>query len=162
MNEAFHNRGQRVESQVKLLRQLWSEPLITFEDRWHYIPGAGLNPLPVQRPIPLWFGGHAPQVLKRVAELGDGWMPNYKAAGDAKASLDTIHAHMQAAGRQPEAFGLEPRLAHGDGDPAVWTKTIQEWEAVGATHLSFNTMGCGFDTPAKHLAAVESFAKTVL
>jgi probable F420-dependent oxidoreductase len=76
----FHNRGTRIEEQVQVLRKLWTEELVTFEGRWHTIPDAGLNPLPVQRPIPLWFGGHADPVLRRIAGLGDGWLPNYRSA----------------------------------------------------------------------------------
>ena len=77
LNEDFHNRGKRIEEQVELLRKLWTEPLVTFNGRWHTIQDAGLKPMPVQQPIPIWFGGHADPVLQRVARLGDGWMPNY-------------------------------------------------------------------------------------
>ena len=63
---------------MQVLRLLWTQPLVTFQGRWHHIPDAGLNPMPVQRPIPLWFGGSAEPVLERTARLADGWMPNFK------------------------------------------------------------------------------------
>jgi len=161
LNENFQDRGRRIEEQVHLLRQLWSQPLIDYQGRWHTIPDAGLNPLPVQRPIPIWFGGHAEAVLERAARLGDGWMPNYRKADDAKESLEIIHRRMETAGRDQAKFGLEARLVYGDGDPASWLDIIQAWQDVGATHISFNTMGAGFDTPAKHLAAVKEFASAI-
>src|SRR6185503_13853562 len=74
LNENFHNRGRRVEEQVEVLRQLWTQPLVNFSGQWHTIPDAGLNPLPLQRPIPIWFGGYADAALKRTARLGDGWL----------------------------------------------------------------------------------------
>ncbi|MFC1878852.1 LLM class F420-dependent oxidoreductase [Chloroflexota bacterium] len=161
LNQNFHNRGKRIEEQVRVLRKLWTEPLITLEEQWHTIPDAGLNPLPVQRPIPIWFGGHAAAVLERVARMGDGWMPNYRRLADARLALETIRQHMQAAGRPPSELGLEPRLVYGDGDPNTWNTIFQEWQGAGATHISFNTMGKGFDTPAKHLAAVRQFADAI-
>jgi probable F420-dependent oxidoreductase len=55
LNENFHNRGKRIEEQVELMRKLWTDPLVNFKGKWHTIPDAGLNPLPVQRP-PSRFG----------------------------------------------------------------------------------------------------------
>ncbi len=140
---------------------VWRTPLVDFNGRWHTIEDAGLNPLPVQQPIPIWFGGNAEAVLKRIARSGDGWMPNYKAATDALPSLEAIHKYLEEAGRSREEIGIEFRLPYGDGDPNTWTRTIQEWQTIGATHMSFNTMGSGFFTPAEHLAAVRKFASVI-
>jgi probable F420-dependent oxidoreductase len=161
LNEDFHNRGRRIEEQAELLRLLWTQPLVNFSGRWHTISDAGLNPLPVQRPIPLWFGGHAKPVLQRAARLGDGWMPNYRTVADARPALDMLKGLLAEAGRDRADFGLEARLSYGDGHPASWTSIIQEWQAVGATHISFNTMGSGFDTPARHLEAIHRFAEVL-
>ena len=161
LNENFHNRGKRIEEQVAVLRQLWTKPLVNFEGRWHHIQDAGLNPLPVQRPIPLWFGGSAEAVLQRTAAIGDGWMPNYRRVADAQLALDLIAGGLEAAGRRRSEFGIEARLSYGDGSPDTWLAILREWEAAGATHFSFNTMGSGFETPAKHLAAVRQFAKVL-
>ena len=159
LNEEFTNRGRRVEEQVELLKLLWTQPLVDFKGRWHTIPDAGINPLPVQRPIPIWFGGHAEPVLRRVARLGDGWMPNYRKPAEAVSSLEAIERYLEEEGRSRDQIGVEPRLHFGDGDPNVWISTLKDWEQVGATHASLNTMGYGFDTPEKHIAAIRLFAK---
>ena len=159
LNEEFTNRGRRVEEQVELLKLLWTQPLVDFKGRWHTIPDAGINPLPVQRPIPIWFGGHAEPVLRRVASLGDGWMPNYRKPAEAVPSLEAIERYLEEEGRSRDQIGVEPRLHFGDGDPNVWISTLKDWEQVGATHASLNTMGYGFDTPEKHIAAIRLFAK---
>lgn len=158
LGQDFHTRGRRIEEQVKVLRQLWTQPLVSYQGRWDTIPDAGLNPLPVQRPIPLWFGGNAEPVLERTARLGNGWMPNYRNPADALHSLERLWGHLHAAGRSREDFGIEARMSYGDGDASVWGRSIEDWRAIGATHLSFNTMGHGFDSAEKHLAAIRLFA----
>lgn len=160
LNKNFHDRGKRVEEQVDVLRKLWTQPLINFHSRWHTIPDAGLNPLPIQRPIPIWFGGHADAVLERVARLGDGWMPNYRAAKDAKPSIDRIQQYLEEFDRNKSSFGLEAKLHYGDGKQSSWAIKIDEWEAAGATHLSINTMGSGFTTADDHISAIRRFAQT--
>jgi probable F420-dependent oxidoreductase len=72
MGEKFANRGKRVGEQVRLMQRLWTEELVKFEGDYHKIDDAGLNPLPIQRPIPVWFGGRADAVIERMAELGSG------------------------------------------------------------------------------------------
>ncbi|MBN1147192.1 MAG: LLM class F420-dependent oxidoreductase [Anaerolineales bacterium] len=161
LNQDFHTRGQRIEEQVALLRLLWTRPLVEFSGRWHNIPDAGINPLPLQRPIPIWFGGSAEAVLRRAARMADGWMPTYRRAADALASLELIEGLLAEAGRSRAGFGVEARLHYGDGDASAWSEALREWEQAGATHVSFNTMGHGFETPGQHLAAIRLFADAV-
>ena len=52
----YGTRGRRIDEQVDLLRALWTEESVNFQGQWHRVTHAGLNPMPVQRPIPLWFG----------------------------------------------------------------------------------------------------------
>jgi hypothetical protein len=55
---------------------LWTERSVTVDGRFHHIRASGLAPLPVQRPIPIWIGGHAPAALRRVGRIADGWFPH--------------------------------------------------------------------------------------
>jgi probable F420-dependent oxidoreductase len=159
LGQDFHTRGKRIEEQVNLLRQFWTRPLVNFKGKWHAIPDAGVNPLPVQRPIPIWFGGQADNVLRRVAALGDGWLPNQKTAAEAQPALEKIDQYLEEAGRSRHGFGLEARLPFGNGDLDRITHQVREWEGVGATHLSINTLGSGFTNPKEHLAALQTFAR---
>ena len=155
----FHTRGRRVNEQVELLRRLWTQPLVAHESIWHAIPDAGINPLPVQRPIPIWFGGQSEAAIRRAARIGDGWMPLYKSAEEARAGLELLDATLEEAGRSRAGFGLEARLSYGKGDPAEWGRKLEGWQAAGMTHLSLLTTDCGFKTPGEHLAALERFAR---
>ena len=162
LNKEFHNRGKRVEEQIVVLRKLWTEELVNFAGEWHTIPDAGLNPLPVQRPIPLWMGGHADVLLRRVAQSGDGWMPNYREAADAQQALDALDGYLVEYGRTRSDIGLEARLHYQDGDPAKWHKTFAGWQQAGATHITINTMGSGLRTPQEHIDAITYFAQEMM
>lgn len=158
LNQDFHNRGRRVEEQVMLLRELWSQPLIDFSGQWHTIPDAGLNPLPVQRPIPVWFGGRVDAALRRMARLGEGWLTLHLVPLKARPDLEKLEGYLAEAGRSRAEFGVEARLPYGDGNPDTWTALMQGWQTAGATHLGLNTMGAGLATPAAHLEALQKFA----
>ncbi len=158
LNKDFHNRGERFEEQVQVLKKLWTEKLVTFKGQWHSIPDAGLNPLPVQQPIPLWFGGHADPVLQRVAKMSDGWLPNYRTPKDASAALEKLGVYLEAENRAMSDIGIEPRLRYEDGNPEEWAKIAEEWQDAGATHLTVITMGQGFSTPAEHIQAIQAYA----
>lgn len=159
LHQDFHTRGRRIEAQVELLRMLWTQPLVTYEGEWDRIPDAGLCPLPVQQPIPIWFGGSADPAVRRAARIGDGWMITYRSLPEARHSLDVLTETLEEHGRLRSAFGIEARLAYGDGKPDGWQQGLKDWEAAGATHVSFNTMAAGFQTPQDHLAAIRLFAQ---
>ena len=161
LGENFHDRGRRIEEQVSLMRQLWTKPLVNYSGRWHTIPDAGINPLPIQQPIPIRFGGHAEPVLRRAATIGDGWIPNYRRAEDAQPTLTRIEGYLDQADRSKSSFGVEARIRYDDGNPAAWEQLLRGWQDAGATHISFNTMQVGFDSPAKHLDALQLFASTM-
>lgn len=161
LNADFHTRGHRLEEQVLLLRQLWTQELVDFQGRWHTIPDAGINPLPVQRPIPLWFGGQSEAAIRRMARLGDGWMPLYSSAQEARPGLDLLERCLEEAGRSRDDFGLEARIPYGSGDPSVWQQLLQDWQAAGATHAILQTTNCGFTTPTAHMEALRRFAEAI-
>lgn len=157
MGENFHNRGRRIEEQIELLKRLWTEDLVSFEGRWHKISDAGINPRP-RHSIPIWFGGHHENTLRRIAKMGDGWMPNYRKAADVAPMLDKLDTFLEKEKRSRSDLGLEVRLQYGEGQPEPWKQTMQEWSVLGATHASINTMSYGFDTAKKHIKAITYFA----
>jgi probable F420-dependent oxidoreductase len=161
LGENFHDRGIRSAEQVELLRALWSQESVTFESRWHHFPQVGINPRP-QRSIPIWFGGGADAVLRRAARLGDGWMTNDRKAEAALPALEKLRKYLAQAGREPESFGLEARLRLADMRLQDMEGELRAWEQAGATHLSLNTMGCGFQSPEQHLGALREFADAFL
>jgi probable F420-dependent oxidoreductase len=161
LDKAFDDRGVRSEEQIALLRALWTAPAITFDGRWERITDAGINPLPVQQPIPLWIGGYVEATLRRVGEIGDGWFPWREPDETMRAAIERIRQYATAAGRDPAAIGLEPQLSLSQKQPDEWLPFVDGWRGLGATHLCVSTMRCGFTTPAEHLSAITRVAETL-
>ena len=157
LGENFRNRGRRVEEQVALMRALWTDEVVTFQGRWHKVTAAGINPLPVRRPIPLWMGGGAEPVIKRIARLADGWFPQFRPDDRGREILQRLHDYAREAGRDPADIGIEGRTSVGGGNPDDWATEVQAWRALGATHLGVNTMGAGLQSPADHIDALRRF-----
>jgi len=153
----FKDRGLRSEEQISLLRKLWCNELITFDGKWHKITDAGLNPLPVQRPIPIWFGGHADAVMRRLARIGDGWFPLFEMNDEGKGLIDKLHRYIEEAGRHSSEVGIETFINVSDKTSEQYKKEIADWKNVGATHISVNTMGANFTSLADHIEAVKEF-----
>lgn len=153
LGEDFHNRGARSEEQIEVLRALWSEPVVTFHGRWHHIEAAGINPLPVRRSIPIWLGGSADATLRRTARLGDGWMPQLPPDDRARDMVERLRTYAREAGRDPAAIGIEARLDldQTHGDAGAWKRFAEGWRALGATHLTIETMGLGLPSPDAHV-----------
>ncbi|MBV9788474.1 MAG: LLM class F420-dependent oxidoreductase [Chloroflexi bacterium] len=161
LNEDFGNRGARSEEQIEVLRKLWTEPVVTFKGRWHQIDAAGIKPLPVQRPIPIWIGGGAEKVLERTARIGDGWFPQMPPDETAREAVQRLRAYAEAAGRDPNTIGIEARLSIGRVPESGWLAYVEGWRELGATHLSINTMDAGLRSPQEHIDALRH-AKAVI
>jgi probable F420-dependent oxidoreductase len=162
LGENFHNRGRRSEEQIDVLRQLWTNELVTYDGKWHKITDAGLNPLPVQQPIPIWFGGTSDAVMRRLAKIGDGWFPQrFGPDEEGRRIIETLRSYIAEAGREPSDVGIEPRISVSQGDPDAWATEASAWKELGATHISVNTMGAGFSSTQEHIDAIEKFKEAV-
>jgi probable F420-dependent oxidoreductase len=161
LGENFNDRGRRSEEQIEVLRALWTKELVTFDGRWHKITDAGINPLPVQRPIPIWFGGNAEAVLRRVGRLGDGWFPLAEPGDKVREMIEKVKSYAREAGRDPSAIGIEGRVNAAGGTPEKWRETVSQWKALGATHVSVNTMKAGLARAADHVNAIRRFREAV-
>lgn len=161
LGERFDNRGRRVDEQVRVMQHLWTEELVTFDGEFHQLDDVGINPMPVQQPIPVWFGGGADPVLRRMARLGAGWMPSGMPVERAKPMVAQIHEYLRAEGRDPAQFGIDVRVNPVRSSTEEWQAELAEWRELGATHVAANTMGAGFTRLDQHLATLETFLQDV-
>jgi len=168
LGQNFNDRGRRSAEQIELLRALWTQDVVDFHGRYHDVSHAGINPLPVQRPIPIWIGAGGREnpvpsdpVLKRIARLADGWFPQMSPEKDGSATMAKLAEYAQEAGRDPSTIEMEARINSGDGDPEFWQEQSEAWQKLGATHVSVNTMKAGYRTPEDHINAIQQFKEVV-
>ena len=157
LGESFSNRGRRCEEQVALLRHLWTQELVDFDGEHHTVHRAGINPLPVQRPIPIWMGAMAEPAIKRAARIADGWFPQFPPGPDGTAAIERLRGYLQDAARRPEDFGVEGRIGMARTTEDQRGAMLEGWSELGATHVSFNTMGADLRSPQDHIDAIRRF-----
>ena len=158
LGQRFDQRGRRLSEQIGLLRRLWTEPSVTHAGEFDTVTAAGLAPLPVQRPIPVWIGGSSDPAYRRIGRLADGWFPQIRPGDDLARALDLIAAAAESAGRDPSTIGMEGRVTWNPDDPDRFGRQVDRWRAAGATHLSIDTMRTGQRTVDDHLAALTAAA----
>jgi probable F420-dependent oxidoreductase len=162
LGEDFTQRGRRIGEQVRLLRRFWTERSVTFDGRYDRITGVGIAPLPVQRPIPIWFGAHSPAALRRAGRLADGWFPQARPGPRLEEAKRIVDQAAVDAGRDPSSLGMEGRTSFtATGGAEEVAAFAQRWADAGATHLSVSTMDAALATVDQHIAALASVAALV-
>jgi len=152
----WRDRAKRVEEQIEVLRLLWTQELVDFTGRWHRIDRAGIKPLPVQRPIPIWMGADEEVAVKRVARLADGWFSHLAPNEDGRAALERFRGYVREAGRDPARIGVEGRVA-ATGSPDDWVRKAEAFREMGMTHLELRTAGSQLPDLDAHIAAMRRF-----
>jgi probable F420-dependent oxidoreductase len=143
----FHSRGARCDEQLELLRLLWTQETVDFEGRFDRVSGAGLNPLPVQRPIPIWIGARSvpsDAVVQRIGKHASGWFVLCNPEQFPEVS-GRISAAAAAAGRGSAEIGAEAGVAVVGPRQAEWKSRIRGWRAAGLSHLCLRTLGGGLN-----------------
>lgn len=159
LGEDFSNRGKRSEEQVELIRKLWTEQTVTYHGTYHRVTGAGLAPLPTQRPIPVWFGAASPRACRRAGRLGDGWFPMVGPGPKLDRARHEVTQAATEAGRDPSQIAMEGRVSW-NGNVDDLGEGLRAWADAGASHVSINTMKAGLATVDDHLAALTAAAET--
>lgn len=153
-------RGKRLDEQLELLKLLWSQELVKFEGKYHKLDDVGINPMPSQK-IPLWFGGAADPVLRRVVKYGDGWLPNSGGPERSKPIVEKLHLLLQKAGRDPDSIAINPSLSLDRIPVSESGAYIDAWRELGATHISVGTMYQGYTKTEQHLEDLRRFMESV-
>lgn len=159
LDKDFANRASRITEQVELMRRLWTEESVTFEGRYERTNGVGILPMPVQRPIPVWFGAVADSALRRVGRVADGWFP-LGLHGDAlNRANDVVQTAAAEAGRGPVPFqggvAVEP-------DRSRLEKHLDGQRSAGAAYVALNTMHQGYRGVDEHIGALRDAASVAL
>ena len=168
LGQDFHTRGRRSEEQIELLRALWTQEVVNFEGRWDRVTHAGINPLPVQRPIPIWLGAGGSgspvpveRVLRRIGRISDGWFPSFAPGPEGRAAVERVRSYAVEAGRDPKDIGMIGRLRLPGKQPEDWLEEVEGWREMDATHVSVEARRGVLASVQDHISAIEE-AKEVL
>lgn len=161
LGENWKTRGRKQEEQVQLMKRYWTERTVTFEGEFDRVAHAGVNPLPIQRPIPVWFGGGVDAVLKRAAKHGDGWIPLGNPGRTSMQMLEKLKGYLAEEGRDPATFGVEAWIRHNLGGPDDWRKAVDTWRDAGASHATFYTSGQGVGGVPQQIEEMRRFMEAM-
>jgi probable F420-dependent oxidoreductase len=168
----FAQRGAIFDDQIEVLRQLWTNRAVTVHTKFHDISDAGLKPMPVQRPIPLWLGGgggggihltakSSDRVLRRIARVADGWLPLCPPDDLGAELLARMHGYAREYGRNPSEIGIQAGMRGVKANEDKWADHANSWRKLGATHMFINTMQQGLSGAEQHLRRLEEVLKAV-
>ena len=112
LNEDFGNRGKRMDESIKLIRAYWTDEEVNFQGEFYTANAMAMEPKsPQGSKLPIWIGGTSKAALRRVAELGDGWLATAIEDVDvAKSFIQRIHEHAESIGRNPNEIGMQMML----------------------------------------------------
>ena len=160
LNENFKNRGKRQEEQVELMRLLWESEVLEYKGDYHHIDKASINPRP-SKSVPIWFGGGAPQLIERCADLGDGWIPLMGPNEAARKTLAAIKEKRESKGLDWDDFGVQAQAQYAGGDAERWNKHAEKWRNLGASHLAIATHNAEPTNVDGHLGRIKEYLNAV-
>ncbi len=156
LGQDFRTRGKRLTEQMRFLRKLWEEPLVTFEGQFDRIDRGNILPRPKRR-IPLYCGGFSPPALERAATLADGFI--FGAGIDSVLPMwQQTQGLLREKGQPVEGFDahylLQTKTTAGLGaDQAV--DAARRWQDAGGTRISVVTMGQGMTGVNQHIDFID-------
>lgn len=160
LGENFRDRGRRCEEQIELMRALWTQRCVDYEGRWHRVTAAGINPRPVQDPLPVLIGGDVDAVLERAARIGDGWLPMGKPDAEAE-KLARVRHYLEKHGRDGAKFDVTATIdLHDQGWDDV-AADVEGWRQLQATAIYFDGMKVGMKGPDQHIEAIERYKSII-
>jgi len=147
--QPFRGRTARLDDTVRACRSLWTEappvsftsPTVTFQELW-------CEPRPHQAGgIPIWFGGGPTEATaRRIAALGDGWLPvGVMPFDDLTAGIEKLRVAYREAGRDPADLGVRAGIAVATGDDGRLdlTRTLQDVPRLAEAGVTLVSLALG-------------------
>ena len=159
---SFGNRAKRFSEQIDVMRELWSQRVVEYRGDFHDFDSAGINPEPLQRPIPVWIGAMKEVAVRRAARVGDGWFmyPRQDPGNEAHAMISTYRQAAAEAGREPDSLGVNATVFANQGaGPDEWRSIMEKWERMGVNELTFRTAESDLENLEAHMDAIKKMAE---
>ena len=158
----FGNRAKRFSEQRDVMRELWAKRVVAYRGDFHSFDSAGINPEPLQRPIPVWIGAMKEVAVRRAARVGDGWFmyPRQDPGNEAHAMISTYRQAAAEAGREPDSLGVNATVFANQGaGPDEWRSIMEKWERMGVNELTFRTAESDLENLEAHMDAIKKMAE---
>lgn len=123
-------RVTRFTEAVQVMKLLWTEPRASFHGQFWNFDNVSMEPKPIQKPhLPIWFGGHHENALKRAVKHGSGWMGAGSSSSAAFVRESAmIRQFLAEAKRDPATFGISKRVYLAiDNDKLRAERRLREW-----------------------------------
>lgn len=133
----YRNRAKRMEEQVAVMRELWTNQVVDFDGAYHRVDRAGIAPRP-DRSIPVWFGGSAEPSVRRAARIGDGYIFG-NTGSRVDAANDILRDELTANGRSFDDFPRDA-VVHLQRGETELAPEIASWKATNPQWISLSTM----------------------
>jgi probable F420-dependent oxidoreductase len=152
LGASWPQRGHMLDEAIQVLRHLWSDEVAhSFQGRYTAFTDIACFPKPVQSGGPkVLIGGMTTPSLRRVATLGDGWIPWAVTPQELKEGVARIRAYggdraldlvcvmpadigSQARARYTGVFGEDHKLL--SGSVTTVAQMVEAFEAAGLHHL---------------------------
>jgi probable F420-dependent oxidoreductase len=166
--EPFDERGAVTDEYILAFREMWTKDNPKFSGKYVNFADIYVDPLPVQKNVPIWVGGESGPALRRTAKLGDGWYPigtNPQFRLDTmdrfRGGIDRLHKYARDVGRDPKSITLAYRITqlgkdipdkadNGDrrlfsGETAQIVEDLRGFRDLGVGHIDFNFSGASAD-----------------
>lgn len=159
-NVVFCQRGKIMDEYITMMREVWHGN--GYHGKFVSVPSNLFEPKPVRGTIPIWVGGNSDAALRRVARLGDGWVPMGSIEPDElRVKVDRILEMAADYGRKGDIciscnHYFTPESL---GDTKACLNTIESYSSAGATQL-IPRFEC--ETAGEMVELMETFAREVL
>ena len=158
----FKNRAKRFSEQIEVMRELWSNRVVEYKGEFHSFDSAGINPEPIQRPIPVWIGAMKDVAVRRAARIGDGWFmyPRQEPSDDAHEMISIYRQAAAEAGREPDSLGINATVFANQGlGPDEWRSIMEKWKEMGVNEFTFRTAESDLKNLEAHMNAIKEMAE---
>ena len=159
---SFKNRAKRFSEQIEVMRELWANRVVEYRGEFHSFDSAGINPEPIQRPIPVWIGAMKDVAVRRAARIGDGWFmyPRQEPSDDAHEMISIYRQAAAEAGREPDSLGINATVFANQGlGPDEWRSIMEKWKEMGVNEFTFRTAESDLKNLKAHMNAIKEMAE---
>lgn len=155
----FHVRGKSIDEQIPFLRKLWMNSTITHRANNESVDQAGIYPLPIQQPIPIWIGGQSDAAIQRAAKLADGWMPMEFKIEEFETKMDAMHQELKNNNRSVTEFGIMGKI-NPISEKQSYKIQLDLWKKYDISHLVISTTRAGTNL-SDHIKVLYDFRNII-